>query len=230
MPTVPRLLSRYTNLVELVIQDPGPDVSAFQFAASNTLDTAFAGATPMFTVLRNQSFRSPSIRRRKLGLQDGTLRGRTFVSYDPEDYWVPAGALPHDAAGSYVRVAEVSAAGVTRPQGPIMIVPPPGFFTNTRPNLTFAGTAPNVAGNALGTSPAGAMHIVLPKFSDFIGLRNTGGSDLYVSFREGMPEVVVPNGELQQFLDAAVSSIYLRGDGGTTTFTAYAAIVNSEMA
>ena len=230
MPTVPRLLSRYTNLVELVIQDPGPDVSAFQFAASNTLDTAFAGATPMFTVLRNQSFRSPSIRRRKLGLQDGTLRGRTFVSYDPEDYWVPAGALPHDAAGSYVRVAEVSAAGVTRPQGPIMIVPPPGFFTNTRPNLTFAGTAPNVAANAVGTPPAGAMHIVLPKFSDFIGLRNTGSKTLYVGFREGMPEVAVPSGEIQQFLDAAVSSIYLRGDGGTTTFTAYAAIVNAEMA
>lgn len=229
MPTSPRLTYRYERFVELVLQNKS-DVSAYRFGAANTLDTAFAGTTPMFTVAQGATFQSPSIRDRKVGRSVYTNRGLTVVHYDPEDYWVGGGTLPHDAAGGYIRVAEQNAAGVFRPEGPILVLPPPGFFITTRPNLTVAGTAPNVAASPTGVPPAGALHFVLPRFADSTTITNSGGSSIYVSFNPGLPEFEIFSNQTILLPDGAVSEVFVRGDGAAVPFSIFFAVVNAEMA
>lgn len=229
MPTYPRLTNRYEGSVELVIHS-NPDVRSYQFGAANTLDTAFAGVTAMFDVPRDGTYRSRGLKQRGLGTSLYTSRGLTVAMYNPEEFWTGGGTLPHDFETAYVRITETSAAGVVRPAGPILIVPPPGFFTTTRPSLTVSGTAPNVAASTTGNPPAGAMHFVLPRFADSTTITNDSGNPLLVSFGAGMPEFQVLDGQTTLLPDGAVSELYLRGSGGTAAFTIFFAIVNAEMA
>jgi len=227
----PRLTERHAHLIEMVMFDSA-NVAGYRLSAANSLDAAFAGATAMFVVPHNGTFRSPSVVARRLGTTQYDNRGLTRVFYDPEDYWAPATTLPHDVDGSYVRLEEQKPDGSFRPPGPILVVPPPSFFTNTRPNLIVAGTAPNVAASATLVPPPGAMHFVLPRFCDSVTVINTGGHDLYIGFNPGMPEFAVPSGTKsgQLLPDAAVSDVFVRGSGGTTTFSIFFALVNAEMA
>jgi hypothetical protein len=229
MPTTPRLTYRYDRYVELVFQNK-PGVMAYRVGAADALDTAFAGTTSMFTVGQGATFQSPSIRRRRVGRSVYTNRGLTVVHYDPEDYWVGGGTLPHDAMGGYLRVEEQNAAGVFQPEGPILIVPPPGFFVNTRPNLTVSGTAPNVAVTATGVPPAGALHFVLPRFADSTTITNGGAASIFVSFNAGLPEVEILTGQSTLLADGAVSEVFVRGDGAVVPFSMFFAVVNAEMA
>lgn len=229
MPTSPRLTYRYERFVELVFMNKA-DVSAYRVGAANTMDAAFAGTTAMFTVGQGATFQSPSLRKRRVGRSLYTNRGLTVAQYDPEDYWVGGGTLPHDAAGSYLRVSEQNAAGVFRPAGPILIVPPPGFFVTTRPNLTVSGTAPNVAASATGVPPTGALHFVLPRFADSTTITNSGGASIYLSFNSGLPEFEILANQTVFLPDGAVSEVFVRGDGAAVPFSAFFAIVNAEMA
>lgn len=229
MPTVPRLTERADRLVELVIRDK-PDVRAYRFGAANTLDTAYAGTTAMFTVARGSTFRSPTIRRKRWGLTQYENRGRTRVHYDPENYWTAGGTLPHDADVSFLRIEEQSEAGPFRPAGPILIIPPPVFFVGTRPNLTVAGTAPNVVASATGLPPADALHFVLPRFADSTTVVNNGAASIFMSFNPGLPEIEVLPGQSTLLPDAAVSEVFIRGDGAAVPFSIFFAVVNAEMA
>jgi len=228
--TIPRLLCRFPNRVEMVVRDPGPDVSAFVFSVTDTIDNAFAAPNTAFTVPRNGWYRSPSIVKRRWGLTDSTNRGLTRVFFDVEDYWQPAGTYPHDPNQFYLRIAEVNAAGVQRPWGPIMSVPPPMFYDTPRPTMSLAGTAPNVAGTATGIPPVGAMHLALPRYSTNIRVRNAepvGGNTLYFSFDDGQPEISMAPGESDIFYDSSVTDILLRGGGGgTASFEIRCALIN----
>lgn len=229
MPT-PRLTERYLRQVELVLPaDPG--LRAYRIGASNTLDGAFAGATTMFDVPSGGTFRSPGIVARRLGYTQYHNRGLTRVMFDPEDYWAPAGTLPHDADTSFLRVIPISANGTAQPAGPILIVPPPAFFTSPRPSLSVWGEAPNVTSLSTGFPPPGAMHIVLPRFTDNARVRNTDTADeLLVSFGAGQSSVTVPFGQVETFYDAVASELFLHSDGGDASFELRFAVVNGEMA
>jgi hypothetical protein len=229
MASTPRMTERYEHFIELVFFN-SPDVQSWVVGAANSLNNAFSSVTTMFSIPRSGTYRSRTIRRKGLGRVQYTNRGLARANYDPEDFWVGGGTLPHDFEVSYLRVSEVSNGGVTRPAGPILIVPSKNFFTNTRPKLTIAGTAPNVAATTTGIPPEGAMHFVLPRFADSATLVNSGGQSLFISFNEGEPEFEVPNGETMWLNDAAFSEVYVRGNGATVDFTFYVAIVNAEMA
>lgn len=229
MSTSPRLTYRFAHSVELAIHTKA-DVSAYQFLAANTLDAAFAGGTAMFTVPAGGTFRSPTIRKKKIGTSLYESRGLTYAHYDPEDYWAGGGTMPHDADGSYVTIVEQNAAGVSRPAGAILIVPPPAFFTVTKPNLTVAGTAPNVAATATMIPPAGALHFTLPHFADCVIITNNGGASLFVSFYSGLPEFEVLMGQSTYFPSAGLDEVFIRGNGMTVPFSAFFSIVNAEFA
>ena len=229
MTTIPRLLDRLPNRVEMAIRDPGPDVSAFVFGIADTLDNAFSSPNAVFTVNRNGWYRSQSIIRRKWGTTDGSERGLTRVFFDVEDFWQPGGTYPHDPNQFYVTIAEVSAAGVQRPFGPVLAVPPPMFYDTPRPTMSLVGTAPNVAGIPTGFPPVGAMAVALPRYSTNIRVRNAepgGGNTLYFSFDDGQPEISMGPGESDIFYDSSVSDILVRGDGGTAAFEIRCALIN----
>jgi hypothetical protein len=227
--STPRLSSRSAGLVDLLFFN-SPDIQSWTVGSSLTLNSAFAGVTDLFTVQRGQTYRSPSIVRKGWGTTQTSNRGLTRATYDPEDFWA-VGSTSHDDQTSYVRCRALGADGVLRPAGPILIVPPRVFFTNTRPKLTVAGTAPNVAGGSDTFPPAGSMHFVLPKFSDSMVITNAdAGVDIYMAFGAGESEIMIPRGRTVHLADAAVSEVFIRGQGGTATFSIYFAIVNAEMA
>lgn len=207
-----------------------PDVAGYRFSAANTLDEAFNSPTTMTTILRGAKYRSYTLRRKSVGINPGSTRGLTVFQYDPEDFWIAGSNLPHDAAMGFVRLEELNEAGVYRPPGPISIVPPPVFYTNTRPNLTVAGTAPDVAASTLGIPPAGALHFVLPRFADAASLTNSGNASLFVSFNPQMPEFKLLHGQTTFLPDAAMSEVLVRGDGREVPFSMFFAVVNAEMA
>lgn len=229
MITIPRLLDRLPNRIDMAIRDPGPDVSSFVFGIADTLDNAFAAPNVVFTVPRNGWYRSRSVIRRKWGVTDGSERGLTRVFFDVEDFWQAGGTYPHDPNQFYVTVAEVNAAGVQRPFGPILSVPPPMFYDTPRPTMSLVGTAPNVAGIATGLPPVGAMAVALPRYSTNIRVKNSeagGGNTLFFSFDDGQPEISMAPGESDIFYDSSVSDILVRGGGGTAAFEIRCALIN----
>ena len=212
-----------------MIRDPGPDVSAFVFSVTNTIDNAFAAPNTVFTVARNGWYRSASIIKRRWGLTDGVNRGITRVFFDVEDFWQAGGTYPHDPNQFYLRIAEVNAAGVQRPWGPILSVPPPMFYDTPRPTMSLVGTAPNVGGTTTGIPPIGALAVALPRYSTNIRVRNAepgGGQTLYFSFDDGQPEISMAPGESDIFYDSTVTDVILRGGGGTAAFEIRCALIN----
>lgn len=227
MPTIPRLLERYQNRVYLNLRT-GSDVRSYSFIAYQTLDAAYTGGgTAMFSVRAGKQFRSPAVVRRGHGLNDESTRGLTTVMYDPTDY--ASGSVPADGEIAFLRVVENTLGGVARAEGPILIVPAPGFFGSYRPSLTVGGTAPNVAGLASGLPPATAMHFALPRYADAVSIMNSGSVDLLVSFAQGQPEITVPAGEQRSLPDAVVSEVFVRGNSGTAAFSMYFAVVSGAM-
>lgn len=230
MSTVPRLTMHSPGFVELVMRNSA-DVSAFRLRAANTLNLAFTTSTEMVTVARGATYRSRTIRQKRWGSSVYTTRGLTFVQYDPEDFWVAGGNLPHDGNTSYLVVEEQNAAGVFRPEGPILIIPPPGFFSTTRPNLIVSGTAPSVAATTTGVPPEGALRFVLPRFADSTTITNSDGANsLFIAFGESSAEMEILFGQTVLLPDGAVSEVFIRGAGGAVDFTIFFAIVNAEMA
>jgi len=212
MATVPRLTERYDRRVELVVPN-NPMVSAFRFGAANTLDLAFAGTTVMFDLPNQGTYRSRYIRRKQWGLTQYHNRGISRALYDPEDFWPLAPAtMPHDKDISFLRVRQVNNAGVVSPEGPIFVVPPPGFFSTARPVLTLAGTAPQVAPTAAGLPPVGSMHAYLPRYFDYATIINNGAASIWVSFNEGLPEIEVGAGISRDIFDAADNEIFVRSN------------------
>lgn len=228
MATIPRLTLRYSRLVELVFLDK-TTVSKFQVDGANTLDLAFAGATAMFQVPSPGTYLSPGVRKRRTGHTQYSNRGLARAMYDPEDFWVAGSTIPHDTDTAFLRVREVTPAGVVLPEGPIYIVPPPAFFTTPRPSLSFSGTAPSVAAAPNLMPPIGSMNVVLPRFSDNLRIRNKGGGTLFIASDWGMPEVSIPTGETETFYDGTISQLFLRGSAAVQ-FDVRAALVNGEMA
>lgn len=230
MPTVPRLTTHTPGFVELVFRNSA-DVVAYRLSAANTLDLAFTAPTAMVTVPRGATYKSRSLRQKRVGTSIYMNRGLTFVQYDPEDFWVAGGNLPHDAATTYLVVEEQNAAGTFRPEGPILIIPPPGFFSTTRPALVVAGSAPNVAASATGVPPDGALRFVLPRFADSTTITNSDGANsIYIAFGPDSAEMEIPFGKTILLPDGAVSEVFIRGEGGAVDFTIFFAIVNAEMA
>lgn len=225
----PRLIRRSTRYVDLSIAHK-PGVTGFRLSAANTLDQAHSSATAMFTVNQGASFRSKSIRRRRLGLEPGSNRGVTRVIYDPEDYWAAAGTLPHDSEFAYLRLEERLPDGSFKPSGPIFVLPPSLGNANFRPNLVLHGTAPSASATTTGKPPSTAMKVVLPAEVDSFTVKNVDGTNaLFVAFSENGQEFKVDSGEEPTFFDAVVSAFYLRGDGGAVEFYIYSAVVNGVM-
>jgi hypothetical protein len=228
MTTTPRLIERHNNYADLSIRTRA-GVIAYRVGAANTLDTAFAGTTAMFTAKAGTSFRSKGIRQAKKGRLLESNRGLTRMVFDPDEYFAVGGDLPHDNKMSYVRVEEQNPAGTFLSPGPILVMPPCGFWATPRPSLTLRGTAPNVATTADLTPPPGAMVFVLPRFSDHVTIVNEDAAALFVSFDSSMPEITVKAGATTALFDGAYNVVYVRGDGATVEFSMFFAIVNGEM-
>ena len=218
------LIERHKGVVDLMVRNR-PGIASFVFGAALTLDDAYAGTTTMFTILNGSTFRSITLRRNKINRVEETFHGQTRASYDPNDY--ASATIPGDSDISFVRVAEVDLGGNNLGEGPILVVPPPGFFRSGRSNLVLNGSAPNVVGLDSNLPPPDTMWIDFPRFSDEITIYNDDGANsLFVSFGQGLQEVEIEFSESMTFTKAGATEILIRGEGGAVDFRIVAALVN----
>lgn len=117
------VLERSTHLVHAFLHND-PDVVGYQFwghrsindAYGDPLDSGVGGAGPvaMFRVPRGQSYRSATLRRKRLGLIDEVRRGTTHLLFDVDDFVAPAvgdSPIPHDGGWLFLRAQQERNAG-----------------------------------------------------------------------------------------------------------------------
>ena len=220
----PHLVQRLPGLIDMQVAT-NPVVATYRFAAANTLNVAFAGATTMFDVPASASFRSPTLRRTDLGVAEESGSGLTRASVDMTDY--ASATIGGDAAIAFIRLLEIDHAGTVGPAGPILVVPPAGFFSSAYRTLTLSGTAPQVvAPSTTGLPPSDAMVISFPAFVDGLTIYNDAGNDLFVALGAGVPEILIATGESMTLANGG-TALYLRGTGSSTAaFRLSAAVIS----
>lgn len=235
---VPNVLLRSKNLIDLTIP-VSPGVEAYRLKGSRNLNDAFgtaggvvgAGADLLFDVLTRSYFRSPSIERRNAGVVEESFRDLTRIIFDLEDYQGPGNNLPLDNEILFLRTLEKHVATGAFPgtdEGPILVVPPRGFFGLKKPGLTLSGSAPGLQGMRGMFPPAGSMHLVLPAYAESITIMNLNPTNsLLISFGQGMPLMEItglssisPDGEFGEIF--IVSPL----NGSAVDFSIFAEIVN----
>ena len=223
MPSTPNLIGRHRGIIELSVSSKS-NVSSYVVGAATNLTTAFAGTTQLFTVPRGGYFRSITLKRSKVNRTDGSARGLTTASFNLDDF--ASATVPGDGAISFLRVTEVDSTGASGPEGPILVIPPPDFYSSSRKVVYLSGTAPNVASTTSGIPPQGAMEVKFPKFGDTMEIVNSGAAPLLVGTSPGMSEFSMAVGTSRTLVGAGVSHLFLHGDGATTTFELYLSAVN----
>lgn len=222
MTSTPQLIERHRNIIELSIVNR-PSVLSFDVGVDSTLNASFSGPSPAFSVGNGGSYRSKTLRINKINRVYESTRGLTRASIDLDDF--ASATIPGDSALSFFRVTEVFPSG-SGPAGPILVVPPPGFFSSSRKVLALTGTSPNVAPDPSGLPPVGCMSVVFPRFSDRLEFSNTGASVILLSFHPGVPEIPISAGETRVFEHAGINKLFVHTNGATSNFRVIASMVD----
>lgn len=229
-------LDRSRDLVDLSIPEKA-GVTKYRLRAHYNLNDAYgstngvggSGTVALFDVTAGTFFRSRSVALRGLRAEE-SFRERTRIQFDPADYHTPGSGLPLNEDMIFLRVQEYSTAtGAFLPEGPIKILPPPGFFKEQFPALTLAGKAPGVTAVAGGVPPAGSMHLVFPRYVKDVFIFNLNPSNsLLVSYGRRMPMMeiagltsIAPDGEFNEMYLASPLT------GAAVEFSIQAQIVNA---
>lgn len=220
----PHLGERSVGVAQFIVMNR-PSIAQYRFVAGNTVDTAFGAASTLFTIPKGSWFRSPTLQRNTVSLVGESFRGRTVAQVNFDDY--TSASVHGDSAINFVRLIEIDKAGTVLAAGPIVVVPPPDFFTSPHRSIAFSGTAPDVASLTTGLPPVGAMVISFPRMCDDLVITNNSvGDDLFVSLGEGMPEQAVPASGGSVSLTFGGTAIYLHGDGAAVSFSLSATVVS----
>ena len=210
----PHLVQRLPGLIEMQVRTD-PAIATYRFGAEKTLDGAFSATTAMFDVVAGGNFRSPTLRRTSLGRAEESGMGLTRAAVDLTDY--ASATVPGDGAIAFIRLTEIDLAGTVLNEGPILVVPPAGFFSSAYRTLTLTGTAPGANATPTTLPPIGAMVLSFPAFVDGLTIYNDEAlNDLYVALGAGVPEIEIPAGE-SMTLSNGGTALYLRGQTSTDT-------------
>lgn len=235
---VPSVISRTPGLIDLGIPvEPG--VQRYRIRGHQTLDDAYGptngvGGLGSISILEADAqsyFRSPAIRKMQPPrVVEESYRNQTRIQFDIMDYQAPANLLPDDKETLFLRMEKfhVALAGYLA-EGPILLIPAPGFFGTRFPSITCAGSAPGVQATAGDILPAGAMHLVFTASVGEITIENLNpATSLYVSFGKNMTAMeiagmfsITHTGEFNEILFASPLT------GTAITFSFVAKLVNA---
>lgn len=220
MSSKPQIIERHTRCVEIMIRQR-PGTASYILGGAVSADAAYAGTTPMITVGTGRSYQSRSLRRNKINRVEDERRGMTSISYDPTDY--ASATVPGDQQTAFLRMTEVDMAGVSGPEGPILVLPTPQVWAGNKGVISINGIAPNVAGLDNNLPPPDAMWFNFPRVVSTVVLFNDGPADLaFCMGPPGTQEFTLPypilNSEQFPWGDMAVDLLSLRGMGGTAAF------------
>jgi len=154
-----------------------------------------------------------------------SIRNLTRFAYAPEDF--VSATVPSDEEIAFIRVSEVDLGGNDLGEGPVLVVPPAGFFASGRNTLFLPGTGPDVSGLANNLPPPDALIIDFPKFIDELNIQNTDGTNsLFVSPGPGLPEREISAGEDITIYQGRAGPLYIRGDSAAVGFQITAVLVS----
>jgi len=220
----PHLGERSVGVAQFIVTNR-PSVAQYRFVAGNTVDNVFPTGTTMFTIPKGSWFRSPTLQRNSVSRVEESFRGRTIAQVNFDDY--AATTVHGDSAINFVRVIEIDKTGAALPAGPLVVVPPPDFFTSQHRSIAFNGTAPDSASLTTGLPPAGAMVISFPRMCDDLVITNNSvGDSLFVALGSGVPEISVPASGGSISLKFGGTAVYLHGDGAAVPFSLSATVVS----
>lgn len=247
---IPSILYRQPNLVNMTFPVL-PGISKIKVAGAARLNDAYGnvagvagnGTVDMFEVLSGATYMSPSVRARKVSLED-TNRGVTRMVFDLDDFATPWKPFSGMGAGSYLSTDDQSiclrlstwnpVASAWNPEGPIIIIPPYDFFTTKAPVFTLVGTAPNLNIGAFPAMPdflpPTVMNFMLPAYHDTISFENldaAGGVPVYVSFHPGVPITVVKADREVLLTGSGAPEFFVAAPNGNPKFTVRISCVNS---
>ena len=249
------MLERSTHLIHTYLQND-PAVVAYQFWGGDTVNDAYgnpaasgvlgSGAVAMFTTPFNQTFRSPTLRRKGLGLVPENRRGMTHAIFDLDDYIAVGTIIPPDEQWLYLRVQEnrrgvglLTVPGPLPVLGPIYCVPPAKTLGLPNPPFTMQGIAPSAT-----TSTAGGpavfsedltsaiprpMALVLPYPMSEFNLANLDGvKTLLVSFGPGqLMQPIAPGDEVQLYSGSTKMLVLATPDAGGCPFSLHGVLGRS---
>ena len=228
---VPNLLERSHGLIEMTLRND-PNVSQYRILAHRNFTTGISsGWTELFTVKRGAMFRSKTLRKKGLGLTMDSNRGLTRMAFDISDFADGGGGaaptVPFEEETIYLVVQEFSkATGAYLDHGPILVIPPTGFFNIRNPLLQLSGTAPSTPNCTLGDPlplpvSGSQLHLAFPFYSQTNNIRNlepASGNDLFYSSGNHMGASKIPAASDFGLTAAAYSELILAGSGGDVEF------------
>jgi len=204
------LLRRRLNLVDLSLQ-ARPGIGSYQFYKSINFDVAFT----LFDTIPASGKASATVA--QTGYADSNYRGQTRFLFNPTDYSID------DIKPFWVQIKQVSLAGVVGPAEAMHLVLP----YSSQPNRTVAlsGGAPT------GTTIADSLELQLPMQCNNLRVQTDGATDLLIAFEPGGYEQRVPSLQ-NQFTDYnkvydSFYQLFVRGNGGATTFSASMRAISS---
>jgi hypothetical protein len=197
----PHIVDFYTPLTQ------GLDTAGYQIAWAQNFDGVF---TPIITAT-NVGFLDPNVSIYKVDSQPTTGTDVRIV-FDPTSYSIT------DTSSFWLQFSQITGAVPTLVSAPTLILPDSAL--KGQGNVTIAGTAP------MGAGSANSLQLDLPFVAQNFQITNTaaaGGHTLFVSTEAGGPEMQIGPGlgfPGYQTIWGAQPSIWVRGGGGTVTFSA----------
>lgn len=229
-------LDRSSEMIDLAIPEK-VGVTSYRLRTHYNLNDAYGpafgvggtGTAVLVDVPTGTFLRSRSVALRGVHAEE-SFRERTRIQINLADYYTPGSGIPLNNDMMFLRVQEYStAAGAYLPEGPIKVIPPPGFFSVRFPSLTLSGKAPGVSALAGSIPPNGAMHLIFPRYVKHVFIFNLNpANSLMVSYGERMPMMEIagltaidPEGEFNEVFLASPLA------GSAIEFSIQAQVVNS---
>jgi len=251
------MLERSTHLIHTYLPNDSA-VVGYQFWGADTVNNAYgnpaasgvggSGVVAMFTTPFNQTFRSPTLRRKGLGLVPENRRGMTHALFDLDDYIAVGTAIPPDDQWLYLRVQEnrrtvglldLAGAPADPVLGPIYCVPPVKSLGLSQPTFTLQGIAPSATTSTAGVLPVFSedltsaiprpLFLVLPyPLSEFTLANLDGAKTLLVSFGpEQAMQSIAPGGEVQLYSGSTKALVLATAAAGGCPFSLHGVLGRS---
>lgn len=212
---------RAPNIVD-VLMPKQADVVGYRLKASPDADGTPNAYVTILTANIGAGFLDANVDRRKLHTMPGHNHVRAVFDPDTFASGEPIDAKLKDQQHFWLRFTPLDASAVEGADSdPVLILTP--NQQNGTERVVISGTAPQ--------SPtlAGSLQLCLARRMQNFTISNEGSNPLYVAFNPEGGETLVPAGETTRYYGSASPTLLVRGDGGTTDFSASFVVATSHV-
>lgn len=217
MSSIPNLLTRSTNQIDLMIPRKA-NISKYRIRGHRTLEGASLSPVILFEAQAGTHYRSPQMKRNRLGFVEDSKVGQTRITFDLDEFTSTSPFVPPDNNVVYLVVEDFDiASGSYTSPSPILIIPPTSYFGVQNSVVTVYGNAPGITATPGETPPGGSLAFGLPLYSASATLKNLDpANSLLVSFNAGMSMVPVSAGDVFEVNNGSIFDIFVASENGSS--------------